>query len=86
MQSDLTRRVEGDEHKFLAEICAGKRREIGKSQTLLDMLQARVVLEYNGERWFNVHPLVADYLEELGYVKRKEGGTGWEKGEQMRQA
>lgn len=86
VQSDLTRRIEGDEHKFLAEICAGKRREIGKSQTLLDMLQARTVLEYNGERWFNVHPLVADYLEELGYVKRKEGGTGWETGARMREA
>lgn len=86
VQSDLTRRIEGDEHKFLAEICAGKRREIGKSQTLLDMLQARTVLEYNGERWFNVHPLVADYLEELHYVKRKEGGTGWEMGARMREA
>ena len=79
VQSDLTRRIEGDEHRFLAEICAGKRREIEDSKTLLDMLQARAVLEYNGERWFNVHPLVTDYLEELGYIRRKEDGAGWEK-------
>ena len=79
LKSNLSRRIEGEEHKFLAEICAGKRQEIEKSQTLLDMLQARAVLEYNGERWFNVHPLVADYLEELGYIRRKENGAGWEK-------
>ena len=85
VQGDLTRRIEGDEHKFLAEICAGKRREIERSKTLLDMLQARAVLEYNGERWFNVHPLVADYLEELHYVRRKEGGAAWEKGARMRE-
>ena len=79
LKSNLSRRIEGEEHKFLAEICAGKRQEIEKSQTLLDMLQARAVLEYNGERWFNVHPLVTDYLEELGYIRRKEDGAGWEK-------
>ena len=83
VQGNLGRRIEGDEHKFLARICMGNRREIEKSQMLLDMLQTRAVLEYNGERWFNVHPLVADYLEELHYVKRKGDGAGWEAGERM---
>ena len=85
VQSNLTRRIEGDEHRFLAEICIypEKRREITKSKMLLDMLQARAALEYNGERWFNVHPLVADYLEELRYLKRKDDDSGWEAGERM---
>lgn len=85
VQSNLTRRIEGDEHRFLAEICIypEKRREITKSKMLLDMLQARAALEYNGERWFNVHPLVADYLEELRFIKRKDDDSEWEAGERM---
>lgn len=86
LKSDLGRRIEGDEHKFLAEICLGKRKEIENREMLLDMLQVRAALEYNGERWVNVHPLIADYLEELGYIKRKEDGSGWEAGEQMTKA
>ena len=31
---------------------------------LLRMLQASIVLEYNGKRWHNVHPLVIRFLKE----------------------
>ena len=83
MQSHLTRRIEGDEHKFLAKICVEDKRKIEDTAKLLKALQARVALEYNGERWHNVHPLVADYLAELGYIKRKDDGKGWEAGERL---
>ena len=69
LQSAMTRMIVGDRHEFLAEIYNGKRKEIDNEDKMLDMLQARAVLEYNGQRWFNVHPLVADYLRELGYVQ-----------------
>ena len=72
MKSDITRMIEGDEHQFLAKIASGgeeERTEIKDRATLLRMLQARTVMEYNGQRWFNVHPLVAEYLKELGYVR-----------------
>ena len=36
---------------------------------LLKMLQASVVLEYNGKRWHNVHPLVAQCLEDQGLME-----------------
>ena len=32
------------------------------------MLQASVVLEYNGKRWHNVHPLVVRFLKEQGEI------------------
>ncbi|MCL2147001.1 MAG: hypothetical protein FWH52_04245 [Synergistaceae bacterium] len=30
----------------------------------LEMMQALVVLEYNGNHWHDVHPLVSDFLKE----------------------
>ena len=65
LQGSLTRRIEGKEHEFLLKVCKGTRQGIEDKQMLLDMLQARTLLEYNGERWFNVHPVVRDYLEKL---------------------
>ena len=72
MKSDITRMIEGAEHGFLADIMNGgenERTKIEDREKLLLMLQARTLMEYNGKRWFNVHPLVADYLKELGYGK-----------------
>ena len=36
---------------------------------LLKMLQASVVLEYNGKRWHNVHPLVVKFFKEQGLIE-----------------
>ena len=69
LSGDLTRRFSGDQYKFLKEIYEGNRKDIKDQNTLLLMLQAGAVLEYNGERWHNLHPLVAEYLRELGYVQ-----------------
>ncbi len=33
------------------------------------MLQASVVLEYNGKRWHNVHPLVIKFFREQGLIQ-----------------
>ena len=41
-------------------------------EMLLKMLQATVVLEYNGRRWHNVHPLVVQFLQEQGLMN--DGG------------
>lgn len=70
LKSDITSRIEGDEEfQLLVEIYNGQRTKIKNRKMLLRMLQARIVMEYNGERWFNVHPLVADYLKGLGYMQ-----------------
>jgi hypothetical protein len=41
---------------------------------LYSLLNARAVQEFNGERWFGVHPLVVDILEAQGRLKAPEGG------------
>ncbi len=70
LKGDITRRIDGEnEFDFLVEIHNGNRTRIQNREMLLRMLQARIVMEYNGERWFNVHPLVADHLKDLGYIQ-----------------
>jgi len=31
---------------------------------MLEFLEAHVVLEYNGERWHDLHPLIYDFLKD----------------------
>ena len=54
--------------EFLKNIYNGDKELIEDKEKLLKMLQASVVLEYNGKRWHNVHPLVAKFLKERGLV------------------
>ena len=64
LQSELTLKIESKNYPFLATICNGSKRQIENREMLLQMMQAGVVLEYNGRQWHNVHPLVRDFLEE----------------------
>jgi hypothetical protein len=41
---------------------------------LYSLLNARAVQEFNGERWFGVHPLVVDILKAQGRLKAPDGG------------
>ena len=66
IKSNLTRRIEQKHYSFLNRIREGGRQNIDDRIMLLEMLQAGVVLEYNGERWHDVHPLIADFLIEQG--------------------
>ncbi len=68
LKSSLTRRIENRHYAFLADICRGNRQRIEDREMLLEMLLANTVLEYNGQRWHNVHPLVADFLQEQGII------------------
>ncbi|MDE7425515.1 MAG: hypothetical protein K2N51_17790 [Lachnospiraceae bacterium] len=49
-------------------IYKGNEELIEDKQMLLKMLQASVVLEYNGKRWHNVHPLVVHFFKEQGLI------------------
>jgi len=46
-----------------------KKELIEDKAMLLKMLQASVVLEYNGKRWHNVHHLVARFFKEQGLIQ-----------------
>lgn len=68
IKTSLTRRIEEKDYKFLLNICNGNKERIENKEILLKMLQASVVLEYNGKRWHNIHPLVADFFREQGMI------------------
>jgi len=65
LKSDYTRMLVVDDYKKLHEIYQTKR-DIEDKDTckMLDYLKSQVVLEYNGEGWFDVHPLVYDFVDE----------------------
>ncbi len=44
------------------------------SPVLHSLLNSRAVQEFNGERWFGVHPLVVDVLTEQGMINRPSSG------------
>lgn len=69
VKTSLTRRIEKKDYDFLINIYKGNKELIEDKQMLLKMLQASVVLEYNGKRWHNLHPLVARFFTEQGLVK-----------------
>ena len=64
LQSKLTRWIEKKHYAFLADIAQGNREQIEDKEMLLEMLQGGIVLEYNGTRWYSVHPLVEDFLRQ----------------------
>lgn len=68
LKTNLTRRIEQKEYDFLLNIYNGNKERIENKEMLLEMLQASVVLEYNGKRWHNVHPLVVKFFKEQGML------------------
>ena len=68
LKTSLTRRIEQRHYAFLADIFKGNRERIEDRKMLLEMLQANTVLEYNGRRWHNVHPLVVQFLKDQGLI------------------
>lgn len=69
IKTSLTRRIEEKDYAFLLNIYNENKERIEDKEMLLKMLQASVVLEYNGKRWRNVHPLVVDFFKEQGMIE-----------------
>lgn len=72
LKTSLTRRIEEKNYQFLLNIYNENRERIENKEMLLKMLQASVVLEYNGKRWHNVHPLVVKFFMEQGLIDDAE--------------
>ncbi|MCL2225005.1 MAG: hypothetical protein FWB96_08585 [Defluviitaleaceae bacterium] len=71
IKDDLTRRLHGDDYRKLTEIYNNEklREERNDKPFMLQMLQAITIVEYsNGKHWHDVHPLVAEFLADLGMV------------------
>jgi len=70
LKSSLTRRIDASYYVVLKNIHT-HHKQIEDREKQLEMMQALVVLEYNSERWYALHPLAADYLIELGIIKKR---------------
>jgi len=64
IKMDRRSRINQTDYPFLMEIYNGKKDLITDSEELLKMIRADVVLEYNGERWYDLHPLIREYFTE----------------------
>ena len=70
MKSDLTRRISLPDYQMLANIYNDPKykEQIEDKQFILKQMQALVVLEYNGDRWHGLHPLIAEFLKKQEYI------------------
>jgi len=66
LKSDLTRLIEVRNYDFLKDVY-NKKQQIPDSDMLLKFMEALVILEYNGERWHDLHPLIYDFLNDQGW-------------------
>ena len=65
LKSDLTRMIEVNDYEFLKN-AYNKKEQIQDNNEMLKFMEALIILEYNGERWHDLHPLVCDFLKEQG--------------------
>jgi len=71
LRGELTRIIAYPDYKSLVSIYSNtnEREQIADSDLLLRMMQTSVVIEYqNGERWHDLHPLIADFLIRQGEI------------------
>ena len=81
LKSELSRLFDRSSVDLLIDIHEGNKKKIDDTETLLNMLLAGTVLEYNGVRWQNLHPLISEYLEEnyqqeIEEYRKKKNGNG----------
>ena len=63
LKSMMTRRLETRNYESLLKIHSSKC-EIDDRPAMLKFFQAHLVLEYNGDRWCDVHPLILDFIKQ----------------------
>lgn len=75
LKSELTRQITRSDYPMLANIYNNQKykEQIEDVQFLLKKMQALVVLEYNGDRWHELHPLIAQFLIDHGEIKIEQG-------------
>jgi len=65
---DFTKKIDR-----LKEIYHNKPDSSRTDNILYSLLRSRAVQEFNGDRWFGVHPLVVDYLVRNEHIKKPQG-------------
>ena len=72
LRSKLSRWIVKPQYAMLREIyqSAPAKETISDSDELLKLMQSGAVIEYNGDRWCAVHPLIVDFLKNVGELPR----------------
>lgn len=64
LKSDFERKLSPAQMQPLAQLCKSIDKKPLQDESLIELLYSSSVIEYNGERWCDVHPAVADILRE----------------------
>jgi Cdc6-like AAA superfamily ATPase len=59
--------------KKLKQIYRSKTKKISADKITMDLLYSLALLEYNEERWVDVHPIVVDVMKEMGELSQRLG-------------
>lgn len=70
-QEDVTYNDKADR---LYQVYSGNKEAQITDAVMYSLLNAKAIQEFNGQRWFGVHPLVVDILASQGRIKRPETG------------
>ena len=62
-------RIQPDDETLLKEVFNKSKKRISDHPRMLRNMQMMTVLEFNGERWHDLHPLIGEYLLEEGIVQ-----------------
>lgn len=68
LESDLNGRYNDELIPIMRKIYNGEK-HVNSSESMIELLQVGAVLEYNGERWCDLHPLVEKWLKEHGKIE-----------------
>jgi energy-coupling factor transporter ATP-binding protein EcfA2 len=71
LQTELRRLVTMEHYEFLKMIHKNPT-QIPDSELLLKMMMGGIVLEYNGIGWYGLHPLIKDFLIDIGVLSSNE--------------
>jgi len=61
-----------DLYDELKRIYNSGKKTLPYDDNLAVLLNSQALVEYNGEKWFDIHPLVVDLMKDLGYIENEK--------------
>ena len=62
LRGEISRMIYGEHYEILKAIYNGEKGVIKKREVMQYILYSRAILEYNGDRWCDLHPLIEDFM------------------------
>jgi len=70
--NERTRMTAMDYYKILVDCCKSQNKKPADVKGLIDLKHNMCILGYNGEEWFDVHPVVKLILEEQNMIESEK--------------